>query len=235
MALQGTNVFYQMINKNSLNNSKEIAYYKMEIITNEEAEATNNTPSQNALYKNLDYVIDNYKINIKVNQNNTLDIEEEITAYFNKSKHGIIRTIPIYNEVVRLDGTKEKNKAVLSNLSVNNNYTFTKEKGNYKIQIGDENKTITGSQTYKIKYTYNLGKDHTKNYDELYFNLIGNEWDTVIGNISFNISMPSSFDASKLGFSSGLKGLTNNSNVKYNVVDNNIIGSYEGILEKMKG
>ncbi len=235
IALEGTNVFYQMINKNSLSNYENIAYYKIEININEEIEVTNNTPSQNSLYKNLDYVIDNYKINIKVNQNNTLDIEEEITAYFNINKHGIIRTIPVYNEVTRLDGTKEKNKAVLSNLSVDNKYTLKKEKGNYKIQIGDENRTITGSQTYKIKYTYNLGKDHAKNYDELYFNLIGNEWDTVIGNITFNISMPSSFDASKLGFASGLKGSTNNSDVRYNVVGNNIIGSYEGILKENEG
>lgn len=63
-----------------------------------------------------------------------------------------------------------------------------------------------------IKYTYNIGKDPVKNADELYFNLIGDEWDTVINNISFKITMPKSFDKSLLGFSSGQTGSTNSSN-----------------------
>ena len=58
-----------------------------------------NIPSQNAEYKDYDYVIDKYDINIKVNENNTFDITETITAYFNTKKHGIIRKIPIHNKV----------------------------------------------------------------------------------------------------------------------------------------
>lgn len=47
------------------------------------------------------------------------------------------------------------------------------ENGNYKLQIGSANRTLTGEQKYVIKYTYNLGKDPAKNYDELYYNIIG--------------------------------------------------------------
>ena len=57
--------------------------------------------------------------------------------------------------------------------------------------------------------------DHLKDYDELYYNIIGSEWDTVIGNITFTITMPKDFDSSKLGFSSGSTGSTDNSNIKY--------------------
>ena len=66
-------------------------------------------------------------------------------------------------------------------------------------------------------------------YDEFYFNLIGPEWDTAIGNITFTIEMPKEFDSSKLGFSSGLKGSTENGNVVYSVSDNIIKGKYNGI------
>ena len=69
------------------------------------------------------------------------------------------------------------------------------------------------------------------NYDELYYNIIGNEWDTVIGNITFSITMPKDFDSSKLGFSSGTKGSIDNSKVIYNVNGNKITGSYNGILD----
>jgi hypothetical protein len=34
-----------------------------------------------------------------VNENNTFDITETITAYFNVSKHGIFRKIPLKNSI----------------------------------------------------------------------------------------------------------------------------------------
>ena len=193
-------------------------------------DATIITPSQSSQFSYYDYVIDNYDVDIIVNENNTLDITETITAYFNVSKHGIFRTIPLKNTVTRLDGTTSKNRTQVTNLSVNNEYTKTKENGNLKIQIGSENHTFTGKQTYVIKYTYNLGKDPMKDYDELYFNIIGNEWDTVIGNVTFTIMMPKEFDASKLGFSSGITGSTKNNHIKYTISENKITGNYEGIL-----
>ena len=65
----------------------------------------------------------------------------------------------------------------------------------------------------------------------MYYNLIGNEWDTVIGNITFTIIMPKEFEVSKLGFSSGKFGSISNNNIKYNVNGNTITGSYNNILE----
>ena len=64
-----------------------------------------------------------------------------------------------------------------------------------------------------------------KNADELYFNLIGEQWDTSISNVSFSITMPKSFDKSLLGFSSGNVGSTNSSNVIYSVNGNIITGN----------
>ena len=98
------------------------------------------------------------------------------------------------------------------------------------IKIGKANETFTGSHIYTIKYRYNIGKDPLENADELYFNLIGNEWDTTISNVSFKIIMPKEFDKSTLGFSSGNYGSIDNSNIKYNVVNNIIEGSVEGTL-----
>ncbi len=234
-ALNGTNDFNQMSNISILSGHdvSEIYYYSIVVNVIDGLGYEENisiTPSKNNQYKGYEYVIDKYDINIIVNENNTLDITETITAYFNVAKHGIYRTIPLKNNVVRLDGTASKNRTQITNLTVDNEYKTSRENGNYKIQIGSASKTITGEQTYVIKYNYNLGKDHIKNYDELYYNIIGDEWDTVIGNITFTITMPKDFDSSKLGFSSGKKGSTNNSNIRYNVKENKITGSYEGIL-----
>lgn len=192
-------------------------------------------PSENALYSLYDYVIDKYDINIVVNENNTFDITENITAYFNGEKHGIYRKIPLKNTITRLDGTKSTNTAQISNVSVNNEYIVVREDGNYEMIIGSPKTNVTGEQHYVIKYTYNIGKDPIKDYDELYYNIIGNDWNTVIGGITFTITMPKAFDSSKLGFSSGSKGSTDNSNIEYSVNGNVITGKYNGVLGYEEG
>ena len=236
-AISGSNSFSQMSNLSILNGHSvnEIYYYRLSIETNDNTNSslnntTNLTPSENYQYSSYDYVIDKYDINIVVNENNTFDITETITAYFNVPKHGIFRTIPLKNTITRLDGTTSTNHTQVTNVSVDSEYTISREKDKYKLKIGSANRTLTGEQKYIIKYTYNLGKDPIKDYDELYYNIIGNEWDTVIGNITFSITMPKEFDSSKLGFSSGTTGSTDNSKVKYNVSGNKITGSYNGIL-----
>ena len=179
---------------------------------------------------NYDYVIEKYNIDIVVNENNTFNITEDITALFREEKHGIIRSIPLQNEISRLDGTVSKNRASVKKLKVDNKYKKTKSDGYLKLQIGDARNTIIGKQDYKISYIYNIGKDPLEDKDEFYFNIIGNEWDTIIGDITFKITMPKDFDASKLGFSAGPKGATNSNNIKYHVNGRVIEGSYEEIL-----
>jgi hypothetical protein len=62
------------------------------------------------------------------------------------------------------------------------------------IKIGDPDSTMTGPMNYTISYLYNLGRDPGKDYDELYFDLIGDQWDTTIDNITFQIEMPKEFE-----------------------------------------
>lgn len=190
-----------------------------------------------------DYTIENYDVNIIVNENNVLDITENINVNFNTHKHGIFRKIPINNRVVRQDGTTETNHAKISNINVSENYT-SKYSGGYKvIRIGSERETIIGDHDYSISYSYDLGKDRNKNYDELYFNIIGTEWDTTIGNVTFSIEMPKDFDESKLGFSVGRYGSSGYDEelLSYKVNGNKItgmlgqsLGAYEGLTVRLE-
>ena len=181
-------------------------------------------------YYDLEYTIDKYDINIIVNENNTMDVTETITANFIEPKHGIYRLIPLRNTVTRLDGTTNKNRVQITNLSVNNKYSTSKEDGNLKIKIGSANETLTGKQTYIIKYNYNIGKDPIKDKDEFYYNIIGDKWDTTISNITFSIHMPKEFDTSKIGFSKGKRGSISNSNISYQTEGLNITGQYNDTL-----
>ncbi len=179
-----------------------------------------------------DYTIQSYDIDMKVNENNSFDITEKITAYFYIPKHGIYRKIPLRNNVQRLDGTTSKNVARISNIRVSEESTKSKLNGYETIKIGNSSQTYTGVHSYTISYTYDIGKDPIKDADELYFNLIGNEWDTSIGNVTFKITMPKSFDESKLGFSSGKEGYTDSSNVSYRVNGNIIAGQLFDVLNE---
>lgn len=208
--------------------ANDIAYYKLDVEISKSGTST--ITNNNSQYSNYDYILNSYDINMIVNENNTFKITEKIGAYFNIDKHGIFRKIPLKNVVTRLDGTTSNNRAKISDINVSDNYSLYNENGYKVIKIGDANRTITGQKNYTISYLYNLGKDTGKEYDELYFNLIGNEWDTSISNITFTITMPKEFDKSKLGFSSGITGSTDSSNVIFDVNSNVITGKLNGTL-----
>lgn len=189
----------------------------------------------NNSYAVTDYVINSYDINVKVNENNTFDITETITANFYTRKHGIIRTIPLKNTIERLDGSTSTNRVKITNLQVNNDYSKSNSNGNLAIKIGNQDTYVTGLQKYVIKYTYDIGVDPVKDADEFYYNLIGTEWDTRISNVSFSITMPKEFDASSLGFSSGRYGYTDSDSVSYSVNGNTISGIYTDTLPAGNG
>lgn len=178
------------------------------------------------------YEITKYHVKMDVKENNILNITEEITANFDpyEYKHGIYRNIPIINEVEREDGSSYFNRVRIKNIRVNENFEQSYSDNYLVLKIGDANRTVSGPVLYTISYKYDLGDDRTKSFDELYFNIIGDAWDTTISNVSFEINMPKSFDKSKLGFTWGPYGATYTSNVNYTVNKNKIKGFYVGIL-----
>lgn len=186
--------------------------------------------SSNSSYSDYEYLLDSYDVNINVNENNTFNITEQIGTFFNVPKHGIFRKIPLTNKVVRLDGTTSSNRAKITDISVDAPYTSSISKGYRVLTIGDKDITLTDAKNYTISYTYNIGKDTGKNYDEFYFNIIGDQWDTAIGNVTFTVTMPKEFDKTKIGFSKGAVGSTDSTGITYKVNGNVITGSYNGVL-----
>lgn len=242
--------FIQMSSPQALvsgHKASEIATYRLDVsieyIEDEDEDEyysdgeTNKTPSKNSKYEAKDYVLDAYDIDIDVHEDNTFDVTEHITAnFFAPNKHGIIRKLPLSSEFKHNDGTSYKSRTKASNISVEgDSYTTSTSDGELSIKIGSANRVVKGKKEYTIKYTYNFGEDKNKDYDEFYYNLIGTEWDTVIGNITFTIHMPKEFDSAKLGFSSGKRYSTENDSVIFQVKGNDIVGSYNGILGSFEG
>ena len=176
------------------------------------------------------YEITKYDVDMKVNEDNSFDIKENIVVNFTEAKHGIVRNIPLQNKIIREYKGDYKTYAKLLNLKINDKYKKSIDDSFYNIKIGDANKTVYGTKKYTISYKYQLSKDNLKDMDELYFNIIGDKWATI-SNVSFRITMPKSFDKSKLGFSTGDTESTGyNDFLEYKVDGNVITGKYNDTL-----
>lgn len=181
-------------------------------------------------YKSEDHVVDKYDINIVVNENNTFDVVETWDIYFNKPKHGFIIWRVLEGSFLKPDGSSIRYKSQMSDISVNDKFEKYKRNGKQYIKIGSSDRTVVGEKNYTIKYRYNIGKDRVTGADHLYYDVVTNEHAEPYGGVTFSITMPKDFDASKLGFTAGTKGVEDSSKVKYSVNGNKITGSYDGIL-----
>lgn len=176
------------------------------------------------------YYFKNYDVSINVLENNTLEVTEKIDAHFNESRHGIYRDIPLYNHIDRTDGSSTVIRAKVKDINISEEYSVDWDSSYCSIRIGDENTVINGEYSYTISYSYVLGEDKNKDFDELYYNIIGDQWDTYIQNVTFSITMPKEFDADKVGFSSGKYGTAGTNSIRYNVDGNVISGSFNDTL-----
>lgn len=163
------------------------------------------------------YHITAYDISIDVAEDNVLKVTENIDVHFNDPRHGIYRYIPLKNNVEREDGSTAVTHAKVNNIHCSDPYSKSTENSQLVLQIGDEDKTLTGDYSYTISYNYALGQDVASGYDELYYNIIGTGWDTYIDNVTFSITMPKEFNSDMLGFSAGSYGFVGTSSIEYYV------------------
>ncbi len=156
------------------------------------------------------YTVDAYDIQMDVRKDNSYEIVETIDVTFLESRHGIIRSIPLMT--YRGDWAEIDRVSVLGYP-----YRVSEEGGDLLITIGDAESYANTNEKYVISYTYTIGDDGLGNMDELYFNLIGTDWDARIDQVTFAISMPASFDSANLNFTVGEAGSVDNSKVYYSV------------------
>ncbi|MGL4392201.1 MAG: DUF2207 domain-containing protein [Fusobacteriaceae bacterium] len=161
------------------------------------------------------YIIKEYQVKISIDEKNKYKVSEKIDVNFKEKRRGIIRALPLaYNK----RNIKLSNILVDSEFSESNNYGFR------EVRIGNPNIYLSGDQTYNISYEYNFGYDKIKYYDEVYYNIIGTEWDTSIDKVYFEISLPKDFDPNKINFTSGEFGSTEKAPVIFEVKNNVITG-----------
>ena len=138
-----------------------------------------------------DYEYTNLNITANVLIDGTIDVKEDFTADFFIQKHWIIRDIPLNYSVEWKDFHIE-----LSNINVQwKNFTTSKNNWNIEIKIWDADRTVIWEQSYPISYsTYGLIRNFSwMGYAELYWNLVGYDFDTNINKVKAELILPKTY------------------------------------------
>ena len=167
-----------------------------------------------------DLEISELDISMDIMEDNSYRIVEKITVQFNRSDmHGIFRDIPArtyFGKPVKIQDVDV----------VGHQFQSSREGDYLSLRIGDPNEYSNPIEYYTINYVYNIGDDLNDEMDELYFNLVGDQWEIPIHRTLFTINMPKDFNPDDINFTAGYTGSTFRPQVEYTVNGTRISGEY---------
>ncbi len=183
------------------------------------------------------FSIKQYVVAVKVNKDASLDIDETINVHFHERRHGIYRLIPyryrlqsLPEEIENADRQLEWGgyaNTIIENIRVDGWKYEVSTSGDYKsIKIGSADKYVDGDQQYKIYYRVLNALNFFKDHSELYFNIIGDQWEAPIDSVNFSIQLYNSLAEEPSYFVvTGSAGSTeNNTLTRWN--DNKILSGH---------
>lgn len=126
---------------------------------------------------------------ITVNTDNSIDVIEKIIYHTgSQERHGIYRDIYPYSST----GSKMEiqDVSVVDESGTPFVFEVYNEGKNLRIKIGDPNQTFTGQKKYIIKYHATRATAQFEDFDEIYWNVTGNEWLMPIYTTSVSVTLP---------------------------------------------
>lgn len=184
--------------------------------------------------------IDNFKVDVVIDQNGSFTVTEEITYDFGVlQRHGIYRDIPYkYKRTGTNYNLRIKVLSVTDDKGISWPYQITKAGGYLKIKIGDKDKYVTGQQNYYLVYKVERAINYFDEHDELYWNVTGTEWEVPIEKSQATVYLPKEIEKSQLQKAcyTGIFG-SQKSNCQSEIIDgetlsftaNNKLSSGEGL------
>lgn len=189
-----------------------------------------------------DYILEfikDYHSDITISTEGGITVVENITivANGNQFKRGFIRSIPLYQK-------DKSNRSYKVNIQVNNVfkdgepvlYEVSVFGNNKEIRIGDPHVFLNpGIYSYQISYSIDDQIDFYDDFDELYWNVTGNDWAFYIQNPSATIHLPQGAKSIQNACYTGEMGETN-SNCRY-IIDElgNTISFFSSSLNPNEG
>ena len=129
-----------------------------------------------------DWIVRDFSGDIEIRQDGSILVTERINADFDGvAKHGIYRDMPFaYREP---DGSTSYTAVAVDEVLQDGSpaqYAIERNANNLRIRIGDPDRTIVGRHAYELRYTVQGALREYADYDELYWNVTGNEWGVPI-------------------------------------------------------
>ncbi len=136
-------------------------------------------------------IVENFYSEIKVNKSSQAEITETIEYNFGlEQRHGIYRDIPFiyrnkdnipYQVEIKIVSVTDRNGSPYK-------YSLSNEGENRRIKIGDPNSTISGINTYVIKYKMLGAVTYFSDHDEFYWNITGT-WPGPVNKVRSQITV----------------------------------------------
>ena len=192
------------------------------------------SPSKEALSSISPVTISRLNVNATVQKTGQIDVEETFDVVFEKSGlHEVIRYVPYacyqYREI---DGKVQKNVVYAQITDVSGNgeqgeqfNTYVDEINGY-VTFGLKDYggfSLGETRTFSIKYSYFMGNDKNKGFDDVYYNLVGTNSTCEIENVTFSVNLPEDVSADQIQMYTGKAGGTTLQD--FVVSGNNISGS----------
>ncbi|MGE5299338.1 MAG: DUF2207 domain-containing protein [Acidobacteriota bacterium] len=141
-----------------------------------------------------DFTITNFVSDITVAEDSRVTVTETIDVEFHRPRHGIFRDIPYRytNELGKTTESPLSVESVKDGTGKDWKYKVTRQGNVVDVRIGDPDKYVSGTQTYVIRYTVENMILFLDKYDEIYWNVTGDQWQATIQRASATVRLLSS-------------------------------------------
>lgn len=134
-----------------------------------------------------------FHADIDVDKNSGLSITEKIKVHSlgENIKRGIFRSLPLVRNLNDRTQKVKYNIVSVKKDGVDEDFHEEIEDGYLKVYVGNKDVILSpGDYNYEIKYTTEKQIGFFEKYDELYWNVNGNEWSFPVDSISATVNLP---------------------------------------------
>lgn len=193
------------------------------------------------------FIIKDYHTKMILNPKGYLEVDEKINVFFTESRRGIIRVIPYKFKIAanttgekRAEGFSKVNSTVstaITDINVSDwEYKIENKGSQIAIRIGSPDKYLTGAQEYHIRYIIHDVVTFFEDHAELYYNVIGLEWNAPIEKASYEIILPKDIpDKEKYFTATGSFGSKENKSNNQWTNNRTLSGSITAALAEKEG